>query len=299
MDGIIVVDKPPDMMSAKLVSRVKFFLKAAKVGHAGTLDPFATGVMICLINRATRLADFLLHGRKAYTATLRLGIETDTQDPTGTVISAREVGGGDYSTADIQTVFGSFLGQSWQTPSSFSALKHHGKPLYQYAREGIRVEKPARPIHVFSLRVDEIDLPFVRFSVCCSGGTYVRALARDIGRALGCGAHLHDLRRTEACGFTAAEALPWTEVEERAGAGRLADRIIGMNEALRQIPGIVADESLAAMVRHGRRLEAGVIPEEAPLDAGGCLKLIDKSERLLAVVQRREDGFRYRCVFSE
>lgn len=297
MDGIIVVDKPPEMMSARLVFRVKKILQANKVGHAGTLDPFATGVMICLINRATRLAPFFLHGDKAYEATLCLGVETDTQDHTGTVIQSRNYHPDDYSKTDITSVLRSFEGRSLQVPPCFSALKHQGKPLYQYARKGIRVEKPPRLIHIFSIEPGEIAPPLVRFHVRCSGGTYVRTLCDDIGKRLGCGAHLTALRRTEAGGFSLREAITLNELEAPTADVRATGFLISMNSALRHMPLYVADETLAAFVGNGRPLTEGLFPDGVGTDAGGHFKLIDKKGRLLAVIRRQENSFRYSCVF--
>jgi len=299
LDGLIVVDKPPDIMSMQLVSLAKSFLKADKAGHAGTLDPFATGVMVCLINRATRLAEFFLHGDKAYSATLCLGIETDTQDFTGTVIRERPIRPEDYSLADIISVFQSFEGRSRQVPSCFSALKHRGKPLYQYARKGVRVEKPARPITVFSLKVEKIDLPSVHFHVRCSGGTYIRTLCQDIGEKLGCGAHLTALCRTEACGFTLNDSIALDALKEMAVAGKAADRLISMNDALHQMPAYVADDNLSEHVRHGRQLTENVFPDEPDVDKMGYCKLVDKNGHLLAVIHKQEEAFRYYCVFPE
>ncbi len=298
MDGIIVVDKPPDMTSAKLVSRVKRLLKANKVGHAGTLDPFATGVMICLINRGTRLAEFFLHGEKAYDATLCLGVETDTQDFTGTVLQARDVRPEDYSKTDIISVFRAFEGDSQQVPPCFSALKHEGKPLYQYARKGIRVEKPPRSIHLSALEPKEIDLPFVRFSVRCSGGTYIRTLCHDIGRRLGCGGHLTALRRIEAGGFSVSDVMTLDEVEKQVANGQASDLLVSLSDALWHMPAYVADDNLAAFVAHGRQLTDDAFPDGVTADPRGAFKLVDKEGRLLAVIRRQEGAFRYGCVFS-
>jgi tRNA pseudouridine55 synthase len=274
-------------------------LQAGKAGHAGTLDPFATGVMICLINRGTRLAEFFLHGNKAYSATLRLGAETDTDDFTGNVLQARDVRPGDYSETDIRSVCGAFEGNIQQAPSCFSALKHQGKPLYHYARKGIRVEKPPRSVHIFSLVIEKIDPPFIDFTVRCSAGTYIRALCRDIGRTLGCGAHLTALRRTEAGGFGLSDAAGLTELERLATEGRAAGRLIGMSEALLAMPAYVADDGLAALVGYGRSLDGGAFPPDLPVDAGGYCKLVDGSGRLLAVIRRQGGTFRYGCVFPE
>lgn len=297
LDGIIIVDKPPDITSAKLVSLVKQKLKVDKAGHAGTLDPFATGVMICLINRATRLASFFLHGNKAYRGTLCLGIETDTQDFTGSVLQQRDVRKGDYAETDIISVFRAFEGDSCQLPPCFSALKHRGKPLYQYARKGIRVEKPPRRISVFSLQVEKIDLPLIHFFVRCSGGTYIRSLCADIGRSLGCGAHLTALRRTEAGSFTLQDAIDLNTVEELSLTGSASKQLISMSDALRHVPAYVADSALAAFVRHGRSLDKDMFSHELGVDAGGYFKLVDGADRLLAVISKENDSFQYCCVF--
>ena len=155
MNGIIVVDKPKGLTSARVVSIVKKALNAKKVGHAGTLDPFAEGVLICCVNQATKLADFLLHGTKTYIAELKLGEETDTQDLTGTVISTTEPE--NYTTETIQGIFKGFEGSLEQLPPVYSALKHKGVPLYRLARNGRPVQKPARPVEIYSITILEIE----------------------------------------------------------------------------------------------------------------------------------------------
>ena len=214
--GFVVIDKPENMSSARVVSHVKRMLGVKKVGHAGTLDPFATGVMICCINRATRLARFFLGGDKKYEALLHLGIETDTQDATGNRISERQVP--DCSEAEIQDVFGSFTGPLDQIPPVYSALKHKGKPLYYYARKGIEITKDPREVDITTLeRTDGCQTLFgeeadLSIRVVCSKGTYIRTLAADIGRSLGCGAHLVQLRRTRSGCFTVEESLTWDDL---------------------------------------------------------------------------------------
>jgi len=210
-DEILLIDKPAGISSAKLVAIVKRRLNAKKVGHAGTLDPFATGLMICCINKGTKLAGTFLHGNKTYQATLRLGIETDTQDLTGQVISECECP--EISEERIISAFKSFEGETEQVPPVYSALKHNGVPLYKLARQGTPVEKPARTIHIYQLQIDEISLPEIRFTVSCSGGTYIRTLASDIGKILGCGAHLIALRRIECGGFFIDQAVTLEQLE--------------------------------------------------------------------------------------
>ncbi len=183
LDGILVIDKPANLSSARVVAAVKKALKAGKAGHAGTLDPFAEGVLICCINQATRLAGFLLHGTKKYIAELKLGQETDTQDLTGTVVATANTV--DYSPQTIQSVFESFKGSIEQLPPVYSALKHKGVPLYKLARRGQPVQKPPRQVQIYDICVDDVDLPYVRFEVSCSAGTYIRTLGADIGQKAG------------------------------------------------------------------------------------------------------------------
>ncbi len=199
MHGIFVIDKPENISSAAVVARLKKILGVRKAGHAGTLDPFATGVLVCCVNQATKLARFFLHSNKKYTAVLKLGVETDTQDLTGTVISRCE--DINFDEKKIKSVFEKFKGAIEQVPPVYSALKHEGVPLYKLARQGKPVQKPPRPVFISCLNIIEINLPEISFEVSCSGGTYIRTLCADIGAELGCGGHLKELRRTESSGF--------------------------------------------------------------------------------------------------
>ncbi|MGD8740958.1 MAG: tRNA pseudouridine(55) synthase TruB, partial [Desulfobacterales bacterium] len=216
-NGIIVVDKPQNISSARVVAEVKRLLDARKVGHAGTLDPFAAGVLVCCINDATRLARFLLAGNKTYDATLKLGIETDTQDMTGTVTAVKPVK--DWPEDAIKSAVKKFEGQIEQQPPVFSALKHKGTPLYRLARMGTPVQKPARKVHISKINILEVKLPLVHFEVACSAGTYIRTLCADIGQQLGCGGHLLALTRTESSGFKIQQALSLARLEKRVAAG--------------------------------------------------------------------------------
>jgi tRNA pseudouridine55 synthase len=238
MNGIVVIHKPAGISSARAVACVNRLLQADHTGHTGTLDPFARGVLVCCINQATRLARFLMPNRKLYEGTLTLGIETDTQDATGKVVAQRSWAGA--TVQDLQRVFQRFEGALLQAPPAYSALKHQGVPLYSLARQGRPVRKPPRPIHVFRLRVLAVALPCVRFDVWCSPGTYVRTLAADIGRELGCGGHLSELTRLESDGFTLDQALTLEELEARARRGALSEVLIPMAKALAGMPGITA-----------------------------------------------------------
>jgi tRNA pseudouridine55 synthase len=302
-NGVIVIDKPRSITSARAVTAVKKALNAGKAGHAGTLDPFAEGVLICCVNQATRLAAFLLHGSKKYVAVLKLGQETDTQDLTGTVVStAKSV---DYSQQTIQSVFESFKGPIEQLPPVYSALKHKGVPLYKLARRGQPVQKPPRRVHIYDIRVNDVDLPYVRFEVSCSAGTYIRTLGADIGKKLGCGGHLNALKRIESNGFTLDQAIPLSALAELARSRKLSQKLISMKDALPDMPEFYADDPLVEKIRHGQKLTAndliGSNGTARDRKAGDYLKIIDQEEDLIAIVEQNSTGDRwnYCCVFPK
>jgi tRNA pseudouridine55 synthase len=303
LNGIIVVNKPVDISSARVVSIVKKTLNVKKAGHAGTLDPFAEGVLICCVNQATKLADFLLQGAKTYIAELKLGIETDTQDLTGTVISNTEPES--YTTETIQRVFRGFEGPIKQLPPVYSALKHKGTPLYKLARNGQPLQKPARQVEIKHISILEVALPLIRFEVSCSAGTYIRALGADIGKKLGCGAHLNALKRTASSGFTLDQAVSLSALEDLASGGQLPETFIGMANALPEMPAYTADGPLSKKIRHGQTLTTrdltggenfknGFIP-------GANIKVVDQSGELVAILnyQGNERQLNYRCVFPK
>ncbi len=296
--GFVVIDKPENMSSARVVSHVKRTLDAKKVGHAGTLDPFATGVMICCVNRATRLARFFLGGDKKYEALLHLGIETDTQDATGHIISEDRVP--NCSESKIQAVFRSFTGPLQQMPPVYSALKHKGIPLYKHARRGKPIQKPARQIVVQALHITDIQLPYIRFEVTCSAGTYVRTLGADIGNALGCGGHLKTLRRTQSSGFAIADAMTLEVFEERAAAETFSRYAVGMTEALETMPERTADKELKSKIVNGVPLTQKDVILGKSADKGNFIKIIDANRELLAVIEQNETPgeYHYCCVFN-
>lgn len=298
LSGILVVDKPADITSAKVVARVKRQLGAGKVGHAGTLDPFATGVLVCCINRATKLARFFLHGNKKYEAVLHLGVETDTQDSTGAVTSScDEV---EFPDKKIRSIFKQFEGTIEQFPPIYSALKYKGVPLYKLARNGKPVQKPARRVAIFFTTILEINLPLIRFVVSCSAGTYIRTLCADIGASLGCGGHLKELRRIESSGFTIAEALTLSELKEPALSEKLSDRMISMSNALKDMPEHVANKVLAAKIMHGNVItKKDFEPGQADMPKG-FIKIVDVNSDLVAVLEYTKDSnkYNYCCVFN-
>ena len=302
MNGILVVNKPAAISSAGAVAHVKRLLQAGRVGHTGTLDPFARGVLVCCVNEATKLARFMLQGSKAYAAVMTLGVETDTQDVTGRVVARGDWTG--VSEAAIAAAVRRFEGAIAQAPPVFSALKHEGVPLYTLARRGQPVQKPPREVRVHRIRVLAVALPEVRFEVRCSAGTYVRTLAVDIGRELGCGAHLSELTRTESGGFSLAQALTLEEVEDLTRRGTVREQLIPMAQALAGWPEITADRRLLENVRTGRRLtrrELSTPRDGGPTGAGdGLLKIMDEQGELAAVLlfKAGQDDLEYACVFA-
>ncbi|MFP4475556.1 MAG: tRNA pseudouridine(55) synthase TruB [Desulfatibacillaceae bacterium] len=302
MDGIIIVDKPADMTSAKVVAAVKRILGVRKIGHTGTLDPFATGVLVCCVGQATRLARFFLHGTKRYEALLHLGVETDTQDHTGEVVA--EIPCPELDRNQVTETFEAFLGETEQAPPVYSALKHQGTPLYKLARRGEPVQKPPRKITVHELNIREVTPPEIRFETVCSGGTYVRTLCADIGAKLGCGGHLAELRRTENSGFSVEEAHTLDELADLSGQGRAGEVVVSMNEALRHMPEYSAGPDLLGKISHGRQLawrDLGHQGARATADQRpGNLKVVDADGNLAAVLEPAPDGLglEYCCVFN-
>lgn len=296
--GILVVDKPPDMSSAAVVRRIKRLPGIRKVGHAGTLDPFATGVLVCLVNQGTRLSQFFLHGRKTYAATLRLGETTDTQDYTGAVTAEKPVD--PIPENMIYEIFSEFTGDIFQTPPSYSALKHNGVPLYRHARAGRMIRKPDRAVNISRIEVSDIRLPDITFEVECSGGTYIRTLCADIGDRLGYGGHLLHLDRIKSSGFARKEAIDLERLEQEAIAGRLERHVISMADALKEMPSAEADNRVQEKIRHGRALAAADLPALADASPKPFYaRVTAPGNRMLAVIHVPENNFDYRycCVF--
>lgn len=303
-DGILIIDKPAGWSSAQVVGRVKKVTGAGKVGHAGTLDPFATGVLVCLLNRATRLAQFFLKGDKRYEAELCLGTATDTQDGTGRVLAVRPVP--DFTPAQLAQVFEGFVGVIEQRPPVYSALKHQGVALYKLARQGRPVHKPARQVCIRALTIHKIALPKVQFSVTCSGGTYIRTLCADIGRTLGCGGHLGQLRRTRSSGFDIEEAISLETLADLAGEHRQAIPLIPPGEALKDMPALRADPPTAARIKFGgvigMRDFTDLPPDATVMNKGekrAHYKVLDYDNKLIAVVAAipQQETFTYCGVF--
>ena len=223
MNGIINIYKEPGYTSFDVVARLRGILKQKKIGHTGTLDPDAQGVLVVCLGSATKLCEMLTDKDKEYTATLLLGVTTDTEDTSGKILTEHEVTCGEE---EVRRVILSFLGKQEQVPPMYSALKQDGKRLYELAHAGIVVDRPPRPIEIYHIEILEIQLPRVRFKVQCSKGTYIRSLCRDMGEKLGCGGCMEHLLRNRVSRFTVKDAHTLSEVEQMKEDGRLSDVIL-------------------------------------------------------------------------
>ena len=229
-DGILLVDKPSGITSHDIVDRLRRKLKMKKIGHAGTLDPLATGLMIMLIGKATKVSQFLISLDKAYEGTFKLGVETDSQDSDGEVVETKDLPE-NLSEEIIGDAMKEFLGDQYQTPPMFSAKKINGVPLYKMARKGKTVEREPRVIRINELSLQGWDSPEGRFFMDCSKGTYVRTVFHDLGQKLDCGGHLTSLRRTKINDFS-IEGVPSLEEIETMGTGEFQSLLIPVREAV-------------------------------------------------------------------
>lgn len=292
LDGILLVDKGPGQTSYAVVARVKSVLKGLgvrKVGHAGTLDPFATGLLIILVGQGTKLSPFLMGGRKHYRATMRLGVQTDTLDPDGTVTARRAVE--DYSRKDIEAAAGRLVGRRQQVPPIYSAVWCNGTRSYRLARKGLQPELKARPIEVDALDIVSVQLPFVDFEVFCSSGTYVRCLAADLGDDLGAGAHLTSLRRIRSGGLDVGDAFPSACIDQLRDENLIGSRLLSLNASISDFPGVEIDRQLVEKIRKGYQ----PLPEDLGLEQGfseifpgGLAKLVHR-DALVAILEIKGD----------
>jgi tRNA pseudouridine55 synthase len=280
LDGVLVVDKPAGPTSHDVVERVRQVLKVRRAGHTGTLDPFATGVLPICLGKATRLARFLADSDKAYRATVRLGFATSTDDLTGeplgppTAVSADE--------RQVRRACAGLTGELRQVPPAYSAKRVDGQRLYDLARRGVAVERAAVAVTVLALDVVVVEGDRVELDVRCSAGTYVRSLARDLGEALGTGAHLAALRRTEAAGFGLARAAAWDAL-----TSGIDNHLVPLADVLPQFPAVRVTEDGALAVRHGRDLDRRLVLGSFPDTPPARLRVLDGEGRLLALAVPR------------
>lgn len=289
--SILVIDKPGGPSSFAVCKRVRGLLGKSgdKVGHGGTLDPFASGVLPICIGEGTKAVPFLLDADKAYEAVVRFGVETDTLDGTGRVVAEHDLGG--LGGVAVSDALAAFRGAIDQVPPMYSALKRDGRPLYAYARAGETVERQARRVSVHELELVGFDPPDrARLRIRCSKGTYVRSLAADLGRSLGVGAHVVELRRTASGPFTLAQAITLDELAARLREGRPLP-VLSVLDALAHLRRVTVDASQALVLERGQRL-AWADLTLAPTVSGPVCAIEDGASgpSLVAIVARADDG---------
>ena len=266
-----------------MVARLRRLLGIRRIGHGGTLDPLATGVLPVCIGNATRVAEFFTRWPKTYHCTLRLGISTDTYDAAGAVV--READASAVTAAQIERALEPFRGEIAQTPPPYSAVKLAGRPLYDYARKGQPGEVPARSVHIFSLRLTAYRPPEADLTIECGSGTYVRALVHDLGTALGCGAHVTALRRTAVGPFTAERAVTLEALAADADRGAWQHHLLPADTVLEGLPWVVLTEGEGSRVAHGIAIE---LPALSAAD-GPLARAYDAADRFLAILRYDAD----------
>lgn len=292
LSGVLLIDKPEGPSSAQVVGNVKSILGAKKVGHLGTLDPFASGLLPLGINEATKIADIFLAAQKGYSGVIALGMETDTQDATGQVLKRGQVPVLDE--AKLQALQGAFTGNLLQTPPMFSALKQSGVRLYELARRGENVSRTPRKIQVDRLQLIKLGPTELSFEILCSKGTYVRTLAADMGTFLGCGAHLKTLRRLSTGPFTIEQAIPLDAIAGLKESGEIP--LISLSRALGYLPQICLDSDSLSRLRMGQ--QAVLMHLDSPKGEETMARVVGSEDHLAALVEWSEhDHWRLVRVF--
>lgn len=288
-DGILLIDKPEGPTSAHVVRVLKKALRAEKIGHLGTLDPFASGVLPICIGAGTKLSAFLMAERKAYEGTIRLGVETATLDRTGTV--TRRLPVPPVDAAELRDVERRYTGEVWQTPPMYSALKRDGVPLYKLARRGVQVDRAPRRVHVFSFTLEADGSDRLRFSVSCSKGTYVRVLAADVGAALHGVAHLASLRRTAVGPFTLDQATPLDAACEPG----VTLPVLSVEDATKAYRTFAVSAETATHLRRGQQAGLSTLP--AAHDPAETARILDQNGRLVALLTADRAGWKLARVW--
>lgn len=288
INGIINVYKEKGFTSHDVVAKLRGILQQKKIGHMGTLDPDAEGVLLVCLGKGTKLCSLLENQDKTYVATLRLGIRTDTQDMSGTVLEEREV---TASEEEVIRAVKSFIGEYDQIPPMYSALKQNGRKLYELARAGIEVERKPRTVTIASIRVFETALPIVKMEVSCSKGTYIRTLCEDIGQKLECGGCMQGLIRTRAGDFTADCALRLSEIEQMFDNGTIEERVLAVDQVFAQYEKVYVQKSFDKLVHNGNPVVTAQC-QQAP-NENGRIRLYDSERRFIGIYEWQERQKRF------
>jgi tRNA pseudouridine55 synthase len=280
IDGVLLLDKPLGFSSNQALQKVKWLFQAAKAGHTGTLDPLATGVLPICIGEATKFAQYLTDADKTYVAQVKFGVTTTTGDAEGEVLETKPIAFGE---AELVSVLVQFMGEISQVPPMYSALKHEGKALYTYAREGVEIERQARIVHIKKINLISYAKGLAEISVTCSKGTYIRTLAEDIGNQLGCGAHLIALRRTATAGYDISQTISIEALENLTQAQR-DQLLLPVDSAIEDIPKVVLHTEAAYYLLQGQAVwQPGKIPD-------GDLRLYNEQQQFIGLGYLQSDG---------
>lgn len=283
MDGVLNVNKPEGISSFDAVRYIKKIAKTSKVGHTGTLDPAASGVLPICIGRATKIVDYIMNDIKTYSVELKLGVVTDTFDKEGKVISKCDV---NCSDEEILSAILSFQGESEQLPPMYSAIKINGVRLYELARKGIEVQRELRSINIYNIEILHIKTPIIKFNVTCSKGTYMRSLCFDIGEKLGCGAMMNNLKRISSSSFHIAESTELYEINEE----NIKNKIITIDKALEKYDEIIVDDKFIKLLCNGvhvkdKSLTSLIMPDK-------LLKVLTSDKKLIGLGLKSKDEFK-------
>lgn len=283
MDGILIIHKEKGYTSHDVVARLRGILHQKKIGHTGTLDPDATGVLPVCLGRATKVVELLTDKEKTYVAKVRLGVTTDTQDITGQVVCERPV---QVTEEQIRQAAESFLGDQMQIPPMYSALKVNGRKLCDLARQGIEVERRPRPVHFYEIRILSLCLPVLELEVTCSKGTYIRTLCHDLGEKLGCGGCMEELVRTRVGRFSLDQALTLGQVQALVEEGNILEQVQGIESVFGEYPRISCLEGGDRLLHNGNPLPREMVPENI---RGRFVRMCDSSGSFVGIYQFRED----------
>ncbi len=280
INGVLLLDKPIGFSSNQALQKIKWLLQAAKAGHTGTLDPLATGLLPLCFGEATKFAHYLTDADKTYIATIKLGVTTTTGDAEGEALVLQAV---NVSQAQFEAACNQFVGEISQVPPMYSALKFEGKALYEYAREGVEIERKARLVHIYNIQLIGFKADVAQITVTCSKGTYIRTLAEDIGAVLGCGAHLIGLRRTATANYDLSQAITLEQFEATPPEQREA-LLLPEDSAVQHLPAIILDENSSFYLQQGQAVwKSGVI-------AQGLLRLYHEQGQFLGLGEQQSDG---------
>ncbi len=286
MNGILNLYKEAGFTSHDCVAKLRGIFKQKKIGHMGTLDPAAQGVLPVALGKATRLIELFNDDKKIYRATMLLGVTTDTLDTEGKILSKKEVNCSPFEATDAAL---SFIGDSMQIPPMYSAIKKDGKKLYELAREGIEVERKPRPITIFDLKIISVDMPEIVFDVTCSRGTYIRSLCDDIGRKLGCGACMKHLIRIQVGSFTSDKAYTLKALEDLAKKGELERAVLPITDLFPELLRIHTSKSGDILARNGNPLKKDMLTFDGNID--GRFWLFDSDSNPIGIYEYKKGSY--------